>query len=522
MTQAATRPTNGKHNGHNGKSRHAGESDSLSNFVFGKVQPQATDLEEAVLGALMLDREIIDAIAEILRPKSFYIEAHQHIFSAVTRLHDRGDPVDILTVTEELKRMGELDSVGGGYYLVELSNRVASAANTEYHARIIAQKYIQRELIAVSTRTIRDAYEDTEDVFNLQDRAESETLAIRDFGASGIQGTQQLVMAVLANLEKRASLPSGVTGVHSGLKDWDAFTGGFQDTDLIIIAARPGMGKTGLAISVTLNAATKHDEPIGFFSLEMSAEQIITRMVSMQSGVNSSKFRQADKLQAHEWQAIQPASEVIINAPIYIDDTAAISIGDLRAKARKMKKKHGVRMIIVDYLQLMTSGRDGAKSWNLDEETGKITGGLKSLAKELKIPVIALSQLSRAVEVRGGSKRPQLSDLRNSGNIEQDADVVAFIYRPEYYEILEDEMGKSLVGVAEIINAKNRHGPIDTIQVAFDAPQTLFRDIGAQPPQAPNYPPPTDFTEARPNRNEEVDFGNFATGSVNSQQKAPF
>lgn len=464
----------------NGKDRKRSQSpnnESMSNFVFGKVQPQAIPLEEAVLGALMLDREALPMVIDTLRAESFYLESHQEIYRAIIRLFERSNPVDLLTVTEELKKAGELDRIGGGYYLVELSNRVASAANIEYHARIIAQKHIQRELITVSTRTIRDAYEDTTDVFNLLDEAEKGLFAITQNNLSrSYESMGSLSSKVLKQIEELSKKEDGLTGVPTGFTDLDRLTSGWQPSDLIIIAARPGMGKTSMVLAVALNAALDFGKGVALFSLEMASTQLVQRLISMESEIPATKFRNG-KLEDYEWQMLQSTVERLNSVPIFIDDTPGINIFELRAKCRRLKMQHDIQMVIVDYLQLMTGSVDSKGGGNREQEIGSISRALKSLAKELNVPVIALSQLSRAVEVRGGSKRPQLSDLRESGSIEQDADIVSFIYRPEYYQILEDEQGQSLKGVAEFIIAKHRNGALDTIRLKFTDTFAKFSNL---------------------------------------------
>ena len=582
----------------------ASPNEGLSNYVFGKVPPQAVPLEEAVLGALMLDREALPIVMDILRSESFYLESHQAIYRAVLKLFERSHPVDLLTVTEELRKSGELDKVGGPYYLVELSNKVASAANIEYHARIIAEKHIQRELINVSTRVIRDAFDETTDVFNLLDEAEKGLFNITQNNLSrSFQSMGTLSGQVLKQIEELSHKEDGLTGVPTGFTDIDRLTSGWQPSDLVIIAARPGMGKTSLLLAMTLNAAKDFNKGVALFSLEMASTQLVSRLISMEAEIPGSKMR-SGRLEDYEWQALQTTVERLSNIPIFIDDTPGINIFELRAKCRRLKMQHDIQLIIIDYLQLMTGSSDG-KNTNREQEISGISRALKGLAKELSVPVIALSQLSRAVEVRGGSKRPQLSDLRecvtgdtlvyladgrtlpieslvgqtplvwsmepetqrlvpkasdlvwavgkkpvfeiqlasgrrikatanhrlytidgwkevaglevggrlaisrglpengllwdtivsitpageemvydltvpgthswiangivshNSGAIEQDADIVSFIYRPEYYQILEDENGQSLKGIAEFIVAKHRHGALDTIRIKF-------------------------------------------------------
>ncbi len=453
------------------------KGEDLSHYVFGKVQPQALPLEEAVLGAIMLDKNAITIVIDILQPESFYTDGHQAIYRAMRRLFERSQPIDLLTVMEELKKAGELEAAGGPAYLAELTHRVASAANIEYHARIIAQKYIQRELIRVSTKTIRDAFEDTSDVFELLDEAEQGLYNIAQNNMSrGYESTGTLASKMLKQIEELKGKKDGLTGVPTGFTDLDRLTSGWQPSDLIIIAARPSMGKTGLVLSMARNTALDFKKPVAIFSLEMSNLQLVLRLVSMEAEISGSKLRNG-QLEEEEWKRLHKAVERISEAPIFIDDTAGINIFELRAKARRMKLQHDIQLIIIDYLQLMSGGNNTQRGINREQEISSISRSLKSLAKELNVPVIALSQLSRAVEVRGGAKRPQLSDLRESGAIEQDADIVAFIYRPEYYQIYEDENGQSLKGVAEIIVAKHRNGAVDTVKLRFTDKYARFSDL---------------------------------------------
>jgi len=457
-----------------GKTYQKGED--LSNYVFGKVQPQAIPLEEAVLGAIMLDKEALPVVLDILRSDSFYLDSHKSIYKAMLRLFEKSQPIDLLTVTEELRKGGDLESAGGPAYIVELTNKVASAANIEYHARIISQKYIQRELITVSTKVIKDAFEDTTDVFQLLDDAEQGLFSIAQQNMSrGYESMSSLSGKMLKQLEELKNQEGGLTGVPTGFTELDRLTSGFQSSDLIILAARPGMGKTAFTLSLAKNAAVDFEKPIAFFSLEMSSLQLAQRIISMEAEISGMKMR-SGQLEDYEWQQLHSAIERIGEAPIYIDDTPGINIFELRAKCRRLKMQHDIQMIVIDYLQLMSGGGESQKG-NREQEVSAISRALKGLAKELHVPVIALSQLSRAVEQRGGTKRPQLSDLRESGSIEQDADIVSFIYRPEYYQILEDEEGQSLKDVAEIIVAKHRHGALKTVKLRFTPEYARFSDL---------------------------------------------
>ncbi len=450
--------------------------ETVSPLAFGKVQPQARSLEEAVLGALMLDKDALSVVVDILQSESFYVDAHKSIYKAICALFEKSNPVDLLTVSEQLKTMGELESIGGPFYLVELTNRVASAANIEYHARIVAQKFIQRELIRVSTETIKDAYEDTTDVFDLLDKSEQNLFAITEKNLSrGSMNMSTLVNMAIKQFEELSKKDDGLTGVPSGFTSLDRVTSGWQRSDLIIVAARPGMGKTSFTLAITKNAALDFNMGVAFFSLEMSSVQLVNRIISMETQIASEKLRKG-KLEEYEWQQLYSVVDRLSNVPIFIDDTPGISVFELRAKCRRLKMQHDIQLIVIDYLQLMTAGGDN-KGGNREQEISTISRSLKGLAKELNVPVIALSQLSRAVETRGGNKRPQLSDLRESGAIEQDADIVSFIYRPEYYQIMEDEEGNSLKGIGEIIIAKHRNGALEDVRLKWDGQFALFSNL---------------------------------------------
>ena len=449
----------------------------LSDYVFGKVQPQALPLEEAILGALMLDKDALPLVLDILRTESFYSDAHQLIYHAITTLFEKSYPVDLLTVTEELKKSGELEAAGGAFYLVELTSRVASSANIEFHARIVAQKQIQRALIKVSTQIIRDAYEGTTDVFMLLDSAEKGLFDITQNNLSRqYESMGELTSKTMKILEALKNKKDGLTGVPTGFTALDRLTSGWQPSDLIIVAARPGMGKTSFALALARNAAIDFEKPVAIFTLEMSSTQLVQRLISMEAEISSQKLRNG-KLEEYEWQQLQSTIERMSEVPLFIDDTPGINIFELRAKCRRLKMQHDIQMVVIDYLQLMSGGIDGSRNSNREQEISSISRSLKGLAKELNVPVIALSQLSRAVEVRGGTKRPQLSDLRESGAIEQDADIVSFIYRPEYYQINEDDSGQSLKGIAEIIIAKHRNGPLDNVKLRFTDQFAKFEEL---------------------------------------------
>ncbi len=441
----------------------------------GKLPPQAVDLEEAVLGAFMLEKEAVNTAIDILQPESFYKETHQKIFEAIKDLFNDQEPIDILTVTNRLKKTGNLEIVGGAYYITQLTNRVASAANIEFHARIIAQKYIQRELIKISSETITNAYDETTDVFDLLDKAEENLFKIAEGNIKKkVAKMSDLITEAMDQIELAKNQEAGLIGVASGFTALDRITSGWQPSDLVIIAARPAMGKTSYVLSLARNAAIDFKTPVAFFSLEMSSIQLVTRLISAESEISAEKLRSGN-LRNDEIQQIQSKITELSEAPIFIDDTPALSIFELRAKARRLKSQHDIKLLIIDYLQLMTGGGD--KNGNREQEISLISRSLKSIAKELNIPVLALSQLSRAVETRGGDKRPQLSDLRESGSIEQDADMVQFIHRPEYYNLTEDENGNSTQGIANIIIAKHRNGSTGDVQLKFVNTLAKFMDL---------------------------------------------
>jgi replicative DNA helicase len=431
---------------------------------YGKLPPQAVDLEEAVLGALMLDKEALTDVIDILKKNSFYKDDHQLIYEAILDLFQRSEPIDILTVTQELKKRGELEIVGGPFYIAQLTNRVASSANVEFHARIIAQKHIQRELIKISSETIKQAYDETVDVFDLLDTAEAKLFEVAEGNIRrSYEDMNKLLHKAIKQLEI-ISKSDGTSGVPTGFANLDRVTGGFQKSDMIVLAARPGMGKTAFVLSMARNAAVDYKKGVAIFSLEMSSLQLVNRLIASETEIAGEKLKKGN-LEAYEWEQLNARIGKLTNAPIYINDTPGLSVFELRAQCRRLKAEKNIQMVIIDYLQLM-SGSSESKG-NREQEISTISRAVKGIAKELDIPVIALSQLSRAVETRGGDKRPQLSDLRESGAIEQDADMVMFIYRPEYYGITADESGNSTQGLGELIIAKHRNGSTEDVKIRF-------------------------------------------------------
>ena len=453
------------------------KNEDISHLLYGKVPPQARDLEEAVLGAILIEKDAISYVSDILKPESFYVDAHGKIYRAIQNLFARSQPIDLLTVSEELRKEGQLESVGGAYYLSELTNKIGSSANVEFHARIVIQKFIQRELIHISNDIIKDAYEDTTDVFDLLDGAEKRIYEITDKNLrNATQGIGQLVSKSVMQIDELISNDGGVIqdSVPSGYKDLDNFIFGWKATDLVIVAARPSMGKTAFVLNVARNAAVDYNMPVAIFSLEMGGVQLAKRLISMETEIDAQKVTNGKMTEA-EFAHLRDKVERLAQAPIYINDQPAINVYELRAQCRRLQNAHGIKMVIIDYLQLMSGGND--KGMNREQEISNISRSLKGLAKELNIPVIALSQLNRSVETRGGDKKPQLSDLRESGSIEQDADMVMFLYRPEYYKIDEDKDGVSLKGIAEIIVAKHRNGPVGSVQLRFQNNYGRFYDL---------------------------------------------
>src|SRR6201989_1080064 len=443
----------------------------------GKLPPQAIDLEEAVLGALMLEKDALSSVIDVLKAEVFYVEAHQKIFNAIRTLFEKTSPVDILTVTSQLRSQGELEMIGGAYYITELTNRVASAANIEFHSRIIIQKFIQRELIRISTEVINSAYEDTTDVLDLLDKAEKNLFEIAQNNLRrDSRKMDDLLHETLKEMEALKDKKDGLTGIASGFTDLDRITSGWQKSDLVIIAARPAMGKTAFVLSCARNAAVDFSKPVVGFSLEMSSVQLVNRLISGESQIEQEKIRKG-RLEQWEWEQIHSKIGRLEQAPLIIDDTPALNIFEFRAKCRRLKSQHDIQLIIIDYLQLMQGKSDG-KGGNREQEIGSISRALKSVAKELNVPVIALSQLSRAVESRpGGSKKPMLSDLRESGSIEQDADMVLFLYRPEYYGLEVDEDNMPTQGVGEVIIAKHRNGETGRVRLKFVGKFVKFTDL---------------------------------------------
>jgi len=442
----------------------------------GKMPPQDVELEEVVLGAMLLEKDAFATVSEILKSECFYRDAHQYIFEAITNLFTTERPIDMLTVTEELRRLGKLEEAGGAFYIAQLTNRVASAAHVEYHSRIIYQKYLQREIIRLSGTFVTQAYDETVDVEDLLEEAEAQLFSLS-------QGTMKkdaeqinpILTEAIEKIKIAQKRADDLSGIPSGFIELDRLTSGWQNSDLIIIAARPSMGKTAFVLTVARNMAVLFGQAVAFFSLEMSSLQLVNRLIVSETELDADKIKKG-KLSHSEWEHLYATISKLENSPIYVDDTAGLNIFELRAKCRRLKKQYDIKAVIVDYLQLMNAS--AMKPSNRQEEVSMISRSLKGLAKELNIPVIALSQLNRGVEGRSGDKqRPHLSDLRESGAIEQDADMVILIHRPEYYKITQDKEGNSLIGLAEIIIAKHRNGPTGDINLKFSPEKIRFENI---------------------------------------------
>ena len=440
--------------------------------------PYSEDAEQAVLAAMMIDTDAVMRASEIVDDTMFYREAHRRIFRAMLALTERRDVVDPLTLTEELSRRGELEASGGRDYVTFLIDAIPTAANVEYHARIVREKALLRRLIEVSTGIVAEAFDGHMSAIDLLDAAEHKILQLGQI-RGGVEFTRikELLWPTMERIEALSKGGKSITGVPSGFADLDEITSGFQPSDLVIVAARPAMGKTAFCLGLAQHAAIEHNIPIALFSLEMSKESLVQRLLTSEARIDAQRLRKG-LLRDDDFPRLARAAGILSSAPIYIDDSAGITLLEMRSRARRLKVDSGVGMVIVDYLQLI---QGPAHSENRQQEISQISRSLKALAKELAVPVVALSQLSRAPEQRTGeSKRPQLSDLRESGAIEQDADLVMFIFRPEVYEGPTDKDGNSLEGRSEIIVGKQRNGPIGTVNLYFHKTYTRFESYSAR------------------------------------------
>ncbi len=447
----------------------------------GKVPPNAVDFEEIVLGQLMIEPDAAILVMDLLKPECFYKDANQKVFEAIKTLVTREEPIDFLTVTEELRKKGELEKCGGAFYISNLTNRVSSAAHIEYHAKIVAQKFIQRELIRVSSEIQTLAFDPDTDVSDLIDFSENALFKVAENRLKK-ESTPiaDLVKEAINHISEAGKRDDGLSGIPTGFTNIDRLTSGLQASDLIIIAARPSMGKTAFILSMLRNMAVDHNIPVAMFSLEMSNLQLVMRLIVSETELDHGKIKNG-KLTTDEWAKLEERTKTLLAAPIFLDDTPALSIFEFRAKCRRLKQKHDIQCVFVDYLQLMNAPNAGSR----EQEISTISRQLKAIAKELNIPVIALSQLNRSID-KTNDYRPQLSNLRESGAIEQDADIVAFIHRPEYYKILEDSEGRSLSGIAEIIVAKHRNGALEDIQLRFEKEFAKFTELNDMIPSGVN------------------------------------
>ena len=455
-------------------------SSDVAAAAMGRLQPQAIELEEAVLGALMLEKDAFSEVCDILSPDSFYKPAHKCIYEAIVALTHKSLPVDMLTVIDKLRSLGTLEEAGGEYAIYNLTSKVSSAANIEFHAKIIAQKHLARQLIAFAGKIQTNAYDDTYDIDNLMEQTESDLfkLSQENIKRDAIQ-INPVISQALDQLQAAMNRKDGLSGLQTGFHELDKVTSGWQRSDLIIVAARPAMGKTAFSLSMAKNMAVNYGIGVALFSLEMANVQLVNRLIVNTCEIKGEKLR-SGQLDAHELEQLNVKIKQLEDAPIYVDETANLSVFELRSKARRLVKEHNVQMIIIDYLQLMTlnskDDKSALKVGSREQEVSSISRSLKGLAKELNIPIIALSQLSRASENRDG-KRPQLSDLRESGAIEQDADIVCFIHRPEYYGIMTGPDGESLQGLAELIIAKHRNGKTGSVWFKFKNDYARFQNL---------------------------------------------
>ena len=456
--------------------RRTSKPEAIPTSLQGKLQPQDIPMEEAVLGALMLEKDAYSLVSELLKPATFYEHKHQLIYTAIQELALAQNPIDMLTVTNQLMKDGKLDEIGGAFYIAQLTQKVSSAAHIEFHAKVIAEKALARELINYAGSIEAQAFDESTDIPTLMQEAEGSLFQLSQQNIK--KDTQQIdpiIDEALQKIEQAANRKEGLSGLPTGFHELDKMTSGWQNTDLIIIAARPAMGKTAFALSMVKNMAVNYGIHVGMFSLEMSNLQLVNRLLQNTCEITGDKVK-TGRLEPEEWAQLTTRIKELQGAPIFVDDTASLSVFELRTKARRLVREHGVQIIMIDYLQLMNAS--GMQFGSREQEVSNISRSLKGLAKELNIPIIALSQLNRGVENRqGGAQRPQLSDLRESGAIEQDADMVCFIHRPEYYKIYEDEQGHDLRGLAEIIIAKHRNGAVGDIRLKFVGQYVRFQNL---------------------------------------------
>ncbi|MCQ2257744.1 MAG: replicative DNA helicase [Bacteroidaceae bacterium] len=508
----------------NNRRRTRSTRDANTPDALGRLQPQAVDFEKAVLGACLIEQDAFAIVSDFLKPSSFYDAKHQVIYDAISSLATENNPIDILTVTQQLQKKGKLEEVGGPAYIAELSQNMLSSVHLEYHARVIAQKALARNLISYTNDIQGLAFDETQDIQDLMQKAEGELF---ELSKSNLKKDFTQIDPVIKDayelLQKAAARTDGLSGLASGFDKLDAMTSGWQNSDLIIIAARPAMGKTAFVLSMAKNIAVDNKVPVAMFSLEMSNVQLVNRLIVNVCEIPGEKIK-SGQLAKYEWQQLDFKLKELIGAPLYVDDTPSLSIFELRTKARRLVRDYGVKVIIIDYLQLMNAS--GMSYGSRQEEVSMISRALKGLAKELNIPIIALSQLNRSVEQRTStdannpdSKRPQLSDLRESGAIEQDADMVCFIHRPEYYKIFKDQYGNDLRNVAEIIIAKHRNGAVGDVRLKFKSEYAQFINM-----EGTNAPLPDSDGTIKPSRmnDDEMDDPFGSIGSDMMPNEVPY
>ena len=454
------------------------ENEILPSLYLSKLYPQAIDIEKSVLGGIIIEEDAILEVVNIINVDTFYSSQNKEVYKAILNLFENHLPIDLRTVIDQLRKNGSLEKIGGEEYVVSLIDRVVSGVNIEYHSFLILEYAIKREIINISKEILKQALDPTVDIFNLIDTTKKKMLDVSSRNIKkNYSDLNTLLKETISTIDQKRNNKTGITGIPSGFSGLDALTSGWQKSDLVIIAARPGMGKTAFTLSLVRNAAVMNNTPVALFSLEMSSVQLVSRLISAESELDATKINNG-QLENYEWEQLKHKTSIISQAPIYIDDTPALSVSELRTKCRKLKVKHDIQMIVIDYLQLLTSNSLFNKgTFNREQEISYISRSLKSLAKELEVPVITPSQLSRAVETRGGDKRPMLSDLRESGAIEQDADIVMFLYRPEYYGLFSEDNDFNIKGITELIIAKHRNGPLDTAFAKFINKYVKFEDI---------------------------------------------
>ena len=454
------------------------ENEILPSLYLSKLYPQAIDIEKSVLGGIIIEEDAILEVVNIINVDTFYSSQNKEVYKAILNLFENHLPIDLRTVIDQLRKNGSLEKIGGEEYVVSLIDRVVSGVNIEYHSFLILEYAIKREIINISKEILKQALDPTVDIFNLIDTAEQKMLDVSSRNIKkNYSDLNTLLKETISTIDQKRNNKTGITGIPSGFSGLDTLTSGWQKSDLVIIAARPGMGKTAFTLSLVRNAAVMNNTPVALFSLEMSSVQLVSRLISAESELDATKINNG-QLENYEWEQLKHKTSIISQAPIYIDDTPALSVSELRTKCRKLKVKHDIQMIVIDYLQLLTSNSlFNKETFNREQEISYISRSLKSLAKELEVPVITPSQLSRAVETRGGDKRPMLSDLRESGAIEQDADIVMFLYRPEYYGLFSEDNDFNIKGITELIIAKHRNGPLDTAFAKFINKYVKFEDI---------------------------------------------